>query len=78
MQNPPVLLIAHFYDGCPWDVTDDGMVDPQDVGFIKYFYGQDPSSPFYEVFDVNDDGSIDPQDVGLTKYYYGPCPTCDE
>lgn len=70
-------VIAHFYDGCPWDVNDDGIVDPVDVGFIKYFYGQDPSSPIYEMFDVNDDGVIDPVDVGLTKYYYGPCPSCN-
>jgi len=58
---------------CPWDVNYDGIVSPQDVGLVKYYYGQDPSIPEYAVYDVNDDGFINPQDVGLIKYYYGPC-----
>ncbi len=70
-------VTAHFIDACPWDVNDDGLVSPQDVGFIKFFYGQDPSFAAYAIFDVNDDGSIDPQDVGLVKFYYGDCPSCE-
>ena len=69
-------VIEIFIPPCPWDVNGDGEVTPQDVGLVKYYYGQDPSIPEYAPYDVNDDGAINPQDVGLVKYYYGPCPTC--
>jgi hypothetical protein len=69
-------LVTILEDPCPWDVNKDGMVNPQDVGLVKYHYGCDPSDPLYEVFDVNRDGSINPQDVGIVKFHYGPCPVC--
>jgi parallel beta-helix repeat protein len=75
-NNQDLYPLISLFDLCPWDVNFDGMVDPQDVGLVKYHYGQDPSLPEYAVYDVNLDGSIDPQDVGLIKYYYGPCPEC--
>jgi hypothetical protein len=57
---------------CMGDVNGDGMVDPSDVGLVKFWYGDtDPASLCY--YDVNCDGQIDPSDVGLVKFYYGIC-----
>jgi hypothetical protein len=57
---------------CMGDVNGDGVVDPVDVGLVKFWFGDtDPASLCS--YDVNCDGQIDPADVGLVKFYYGAC-----
>jgi len=57
-----------------YDVNDDGLVNPVDVGYVKMFYGYNTSIDAYAIYDVNFDDQIDPKDVGLIKFYYGPWP----
>jgi hypothetical protein len=68
---------------CFGDGNGDGVVDPADVGLIKFFYNSPPTPDFQEVFcryDLNCDSTIDPADVGLCKFHYssGSPPTCDD
>jgi hypothetical protein len=55
---------------CMGDGNGDGIVDPQDVGLAKFYYGWTDAEPLCR-YDVNCNGTIDPQDVGLIKFYYG-------
>jgi hypothetical protein len=58
---------------CMGDCNGDNQVDPQDVGLVKYYYGNTTMEALCR-FDVNCDGTIAPQDVGLVKYHYTvPC-----
>jgi hypothetical protein len=57
---------------CIGDANGDGVVDPLDVGLVKFWFGDtDPASLCS--YDINCDGAIDPADVGLVKFYYGVC-----
>ncbi|UCF33613.1 MAG: hypothetical protein JSV78_14900 [Phycisphaerales bacterium] len=68
---------------CFGDGNGDGVVNPTDVGLIKFYYPSDCSDPaFQEVccrYDLDCDGSIGTGDVGLAKFFYssGDPPACD-
>jgi hypothetical protein len=80
-ENDGRLSCEYLVDApqCYGDVNGDGVVNPQDVGLVKFYYnyGTNPDNPitFEELcrYDVNRDDQITPQDVGLVKFWYGSC-----
>jgi len=63
-------------DPCPWDLSDNDIVDPVDVGILKQYYGcaVGTGDALCDQADVSDNGVVDPVDVGVVKQHYGPCP----
>ncbi len=56
--------------GCPWDVTDDGLVGTSDLLFLLGWWGGDPYGPP----DFNGDGVVDTADLIELLGNWGPCP----
>ena len=56
--------------GCPWDVTDDGLVGTSDLLILLGSWGTDPGGPP----DFNGDGVVDAADLVELLGNWGPCP----
>jgi len=76
---PPVHMAFELMTtapGCPWDVSNNGVVDPVDVGIVKQHYGcpVGTGDPACDQCDFSGNGTVDLVDVGIVKQHYGPCP----